>query len=122
MTVAVCVDLAYAIVSNPDPQDHVGLCPHYGFLGLLWRANAQYIIRRRHFRLVRYPPHRRTLQAVFLQHLAREHNRAACTPRHNHDIRSHERLFPLSQVGRVSHLLLRCNHDRERRGGMLGLD
>ena len=93
------------------PQFDPGICAHHGFLGLLWRANAQYFVGYWHIRLVCHSHHWRTLQATLFQDVAREHNRATRTPHHDHDIRPPERLFPPAQVGRVPHLLLCGNYD-----------
>lgn len=100
--------------SQVDP----GVRPYHGLLCLLRWADAQYIIGDRHFWLVCHPLYRSTLQATLLQYLAREHSWATRAPHHNHDIRSSERLFPPTQVGRVPHLLLYGDHDDQCcRGG-----
>ena len=110
MSVAVRLHSNY-IVSRP----HVclGFCPHYGFLGLLRWANAEHIVRCRHFRLVYNPPDRRTLRTPFFQYPIRERSGASCTSRHDYDIRPYERLFPPAEVGRVPHLLLCSDHDSQ---------
>lgn len=56
MSVAVRVYPAYAMVFNSQPQVYLGLRSRHGLLGLLRWANAQYLIRRRRFRLVCHPP------------------------------------------------------------------
>ena len=108
MSVAVRVQSNYVI---PPPHVLLGVCPHNGFLGLLRWANAEHIVRCRHFWLVYHPPDRQTLQAPFLQYSIRKLSGAARASRHDHDIRSSERLFPPAQVGRVPHLFLYSDHD-----------
>jgi hypothetical protein len=114
MSVAVRVQSNYVM---PQPQVLLGVCPHYGFLGLLRWANAEHIVRCWHFWLVYNPPDRQTLQAPFLQYSICKLSGAARTSRHDHDIRSYERLFPPAQVGRVPHLLLYSDHDGQRHSG-----
>ena len=108
MSVAVRVHFDYVM---PHVMFFLGVCPHYGFLGLLRWTNAEHIVRCWHFWLVYNPPDRQALQAPFLQYSIRKLSGASRTSRHDHDLRSYERLFPSPQVGRVPYLLLYSDHD-----------
>lgn len=97
-----------------------GLCAHHGVLGVFRWPYAEHASRCRDFWLIHHPHHRTALRIELLHHTSRKRHWPPCAPRCDHDLRTLERIFHSEIVGILPYWVLRCHHDRERRGGGAG--